>query len=124
MAEKKDASGRMVLVGTYKGDQLKDWPGWYCWPLDSDVSATKDTKNTKGTKANDHRGTEALSPKATASGNQTVQRSNGSTEESGAAAFLALRALQDGTPLPPQKRAAGGVAMFVFRRELKETQND
>ena len=28
------ARGRIVLVGTYKGDQLKDWPGWYCWPLD------------------------------------------------------------------------------------------
>ena len=28
------ARRRVVLVGTYKGDQLKDWPGWYCWPLD------------------------------------------------------------------------------------------
>ena len=27
---------RVVLVGTYKGDQLKNWPGWYCWPLDGD----------------------------------------------------------------------------------------
>ena len=30
------ARGRVVLVGTYRGDQLKDWPGWYCWPLDKD----------------------------------------------------------------------------------------
>ena len=28
------ARRRVVLVGTYRGDQLKDWPGWYCWPLD------------------------------------------------------------------------------------------
>ena len=28
------AHGGVVLVGTYRGDQLKDWPGWYCWPLD------------------------------------------------------------------------------------------
>ena len=38
---------RVVLVGTYRGDQLKDWPGWYCWPMDGDVSATKNTKNAK-----------------------------------------------------------------------------
>ena len=30
------ARGRIVLVGTYRGDQLKDWPGWYCWPLDGE----------------------------------------------------------------------------------------
>ena len=28
------ARRRVVLVGTYKGDQLKDWPGWYCRSLD------------------------------------------------------------------------------------------
>ena len=28
------ARRRIVLVGTYKGGQLKDWPGLYCWPLD------------------------------------------------------------------------------------------
>ena len=28
------AHGRVVLVGTYKGDQLTHWPGWYCRPLD------------------------------------------------------------------------------------------
>ena len=26
-------SGRIVLVGTYKSNQLTKWPGWYCWPL-------------------------------------------------------------------------------------------
>ncbi len=24
---------RFVLVGTYKGDQLARWRGWYCWPM-------------------------------------------------------------------------------------------
>ena len=38
------AQRRVVLVGTYRGDQLKDWPGWYCWPLDGDASATKSAK--------------------------------------------------------------------------------
>ncbi len=27
------ANGRVVLVGTYKGDQLTSWPGWYNWPI-------------------------------------------------------------------------------------------
>ncbi len=46
--------GRVVLVGTYKGDQLKDWPGWYCWPLDGD-----DCRGAGGPPAaeNSHRGT-------------------------------------------------------------------
>ena len=30
------ARRRIVLVGTYKGDQLAGWPGWYCWPLGKD----------------------------------------------------------------------------------------
>ena len=37
MAKKEgnaEGARRIVLVGTYRGDQLKDWPGWYCWPLD------------------------------------------------------------------------------------------
>ena len=25
---------RVVLIGTYKSDQLANWRGWYCWPLD------------------------------------------------------------------------------------------
>ena len=38
---------RIVLVGTYRGDQLKDWPGWYCWPLDGGVFAAKSAKAAK-----------------------------------------------------------------------------
>ena len=30
---KKEKSGRIVLVGTYKGDQLTKWRGWYNWPI-------------------------------------------------------------------------------------------
>ncbi len=31
---------RVVLVGTYKGDQLAKWRGWYNWPLkETDFSA-------------------------------------------------------------------------------------
>ena len=26
---KCETPGRIVLVGTYKGDQLTDWRGWY-----------------------------------------------------------------------------------------------
>lgn len=52
MAKKTESSGepsRTVLVGTYRGGQLKDWPGWYCWPLDDDVSAVQDAKaNSRG----------------------------------------------------------------------------
>ena len=39
-AEKKDASGRMVLVGTYKGDQLTRWRGWYNYPISDKDNAT------------------------------------------------------------------------------------
>lgn len=48
-----DMQSRIVLVGTYKGDQLKNWPGWYCWPLDEEESRAKAAKNIS------HRGTEA-----------------------------------------------------------------
>ena len=27
---------RVILVGTYKGDQLQNWPGWYCWPISNE----------------------------------------------------------------------------------------
>ena len=30
---KDSASGRIVLVGTYKGDQLTKWRGWYNYPI-------------------------------------------------------------------------------------------
>ena len=32
---------RIDLVGTRKGDQLKDWPGCYCRPLDADGSTAE-----------------------------------------------------------------------------------
>ncbi len=33
---KCEASGRIVLVGTYKGDQLAKWRGWYNYPISDD----------------------------------------------------------------------------------------
>ena len=30
---KCETSGCIVLVGTYKGDQLTDWRGWYSYPI-------------------------------------------------------------------------------------------
>ena len=50
MAKKEgnaEGARRIVLVGTYRGDQLKDWPGWYCWPLDGGVFAAKSAKAAK-----------------------------------------------------------------------------
>ena len=53
MAAKKDKSrqrdvsqakcetpGRIVLVGTYKGDQLTDWRGWYNYPISDEDKIT------------------------------------------------------------------------------------
>ena len=34
--EKCEASNRFVLVGTYKGDQLTRWRGWYNYPITDD----------------------------------------------------------------------------------------
>ena len=54
---------RIVLVGTYRDDQLKDWPGWYCWPLDDDVSAAKNAKGKDSRRAAEpQRENPALSP--------------------------------------------------------------
>ena len=33
MARSEDHTGKIVLVGTYKGDQLTKWRGWYNWPV-------------------------------------------------------------------------------------------
>ena len=41
------ARRRVVLVGTYRGSQLKNWPGWYCWPLDAGESHAKSAKSAK-----------------------------------------------------------------------------
>ena len=32
----RDAAPKVVLVGTYKGDQLSAWRGWYCWPMSNE----------------------------------------------------------------------------------------
>ncbi len=32
----EDAGAKVVLVGTYRGDQLAQWRGWYCWPLSNE----------------------------------------------------------------------------------------
>ena len=41
--EKTEDHARIVLVGTYKGDQLTKWRGWYNYPIDG-----KDTIDAKG----------------------------------------------------------------------------
>ncbi len=35
-SEKNEAKERIVLVGTYKGDQLTKWRGWYNYPISDD----------------------------------------------------------------------------------------
>ena len=40
------ANGRIVLVGTYKGDQLTTWRGWYNYPIsDDDKIGVEDAAN-------------------------------------------------------------------------------
>ena len=36
--------GRVVLVGTYKGDQLEKWRGWYCWPVSNEECKIENVK--------------------------------------------------------------------------------
>lgn len=36
-----DTEGRIVLVGTYKGDQLTRWNGWYNYPISDDEKITE-----------------------------------------------------------------------------------
>ena len=50
------ARRRVVLVGTYKGDQLVDWPGWYCWPL------RKDDFNAEPQRRGEKKRTDLLAP--------------------------------------------------------------
>ncbi len=46
---KCETSGRIVLVGTYKGDQLTDWRGWYNYPIsDSDFSRVEHVERVDG----------------------------------------------------------------------------
>ena len=37
---KCETPGRIVLVGTYKGDQLTDWRGWYNYPISDEDKIT------------------------------------------------------------------------------------
>ena len=45
---KCETSGRIVLVGTYKGDQLTDWRGWYNYPLTSVKCKVESVKSEDG----------------------------------------------------------------------------
>ena len=38
---KSETPGRIVLVGTYKGDQLTDWRGWYNYPATGKAHSDK-----------------------------------------------------------------------------------
>ena len=40
-AAKREAAQRFVLVGTYKGDQLTAWRGWYNYPISDDDKITE-----------------------------------------------------------------------------------
>jgi site-specific DNA-methyltransferase (adenine-specific) len=46
---------RIVLVGTYKGNQLENWPTWYCWPLDAEEAPPKATNDIPHKDADAHR---------------------------------------------------------------------
>ena len=46
---KCETSGRIVLVGTYKGDQLTNWRGWYNYPIsDNDFSRVEHVERVDG----------------------------------------------------------------------------
>ena len=36
-----EAPGKVVLVGTYKGDQLTAWRGWYNYPISDNDKITE-----------------------------------------------------------------------------------
>ena len=40
-AAKREDTPKFVLVGTYKGDQLTDWRGWYNYPISDDDKITE-----------------------------------------------------------------------------------
>ena len=43
LSEGDESNGRVILVGTYKGDQLAKWPGWYNYPIkDGDTISADD----------------------------------------------------------------------------------
>ena len=39
--KKYESASRIVLVGTYKGDQLTKWRGWYNYPISDDDKITE-----------------------------------------------------------------------------------
>ena len=46
---KKSGGGKVVLVGTYRGDQLTAWRGWYDYPIsDSDFSRVEHVERVDG----------------------------------------------------------------------------
>ena len=45
---KSETSRRIVLVGTYKGDQLTDWRGWYNYPVTSEKCKAESVKSENG----------------------------------------------------------------------------
>ena len=48
-AAKREATPKFVLVGTYKGDQLTDWRGWYNYPIsDGDLSRVEHVERVDG----------------------------------------------------------------------------
>ena len=50
-----EAGGRIVLVGTYKGDQLTKWRGWYNYPIsDGDFSRVEHVERVDGRAACPH----------------------------------------------------------------------
>ena len=45
---KKRDGGKVVLVGTYRGDQLTKWRGWYCWPVEKrEETAGQETQDAR-----------------------------------------------------------------------------
>ena len=39
-----EVAGRIVLVGTYKGDQLTKWRGWYNYPVSEEECKVESVK--------------------------------------------------------------------------------
>ncbi len=51
--DKEGTQGRIILVGTYKGNQLTRWRGWYCWPVSNEeLKMEKGELKANGTPAN------------------------------------------------------------------------
>ena len=58
------APGRRVLVGTYKGDQLSKWRGWYNYPVsDEDFSHVEHAERVDGERGNGRARSPSAPPK-------------------------------------------------------------